>query len=98
MSPLTNWVVVGVCKPPTTKLASGRICLVIKPAQYKSAWVGVCARSVGKVAEVGAVPCGASEGVPSAADCAHAAVASNNKNSPVFFMLPPGRTAQRPLH
>ena len=32
---------------------------------------------------------------PSAPVCAQAAVASNNTNSPVFFMLPPGRTASR---
>src|SRR5579871_6366126 len=47
------------------------------------------------LAEVGAVPCGASRGANSDAFWVQAAVASNNTNSPVFFMLPPekGRTA-----
>ncbi len=91
MSPRVNFVVEGVWSPPATKLASGRVCLLMKPAQYKSEYVGVCTRSVGKLAEVGLVPCGAGA---SAGVWAHAAVASNNINSPVFFMLPPERALQ----
>src|ERR1700689_3201837 len=56
---------------------------------------------VGKVAEVGEVPCGASPATASAPPWAQAAVASDNTststNSPVFFMLPPGGTACVPL-
>src|SRR5271157_862440 len=89
MSPRVNLVVLGVCNPPAMKLASGRLCLLMNPAQYKSAYVGVCTRSVGKLFEVGDVPCGASAGLASAPDWAQLAAASNNTNSPVFFMLPP---------
>src|SRR5579871_292432 len=55
-----------------------------------SAYVGICTRSVGKPVFVSTVPCGASGELLSAPDCAHAAVANNNTNNPVFFMLPPG--------
>src|SRR5450432_3263604 len=72
----------------------------MKPAQYKSAYVGVWTRWVGKLAEVGAVPCGAASGAALSLDWAQTAVAriaTNNINGPVFFMLPPGMTAKRPL-
>src|SRR5215468_6560162 len=61
----------------------------MKPAQYMSAYVGVCTRSVGKLTDVGAVPSGALVSAACPASCALAATANSRIKSPVFFILPP---------
>src|SRR5690348_13505837 len=90
-SPLPKLVLNGDSVPPVTKsfLDSG---FLKKPAQYKSATLGVCTFSTGKLITVAAVPLGvgSSDCVPSCAQ-ARPAINGNRKNT-ALFMIPPRPT------
>jgi hypothetical protein len=84
-------VLKGDSVPPVTKLLLDSDFLR-DPAQYKSAKLGVCTFSTGKLITVAAVPLGvgSSDGVPC---CAQESPATNGsrKNS-TLFMIPPRPT------
>jgi hypothetical protein len=63
-----------------------------KPAQYRSATLGVCTFSTGKLTTVAAVPLGvgSSDGMPC---CAQESPAINgNRKNTALFMIPPRPT------
>src|SRR5438094_902649 len=86
-SPLANRAVEGDSRPPVTYLSFWEMGLPTNPAQYKSAAVGVCTRSTGKLMDVRSVPAGTGAFDP---DCASNAIGANsNTLSTAFLMVPP---------